>query len=316
MSEGRVSKRELDAIGRVIENIERVILGKREAIEIAFASLLAQGHILVEDIPGVGKTTLAKALARSISCDFARVQATSDLLPCDILGISIFNQKSQDFEFNRGPIFTNILLVDEINRTTPRTQSSLLQGMNEFSVTIDRVTYELYRPFFVIATQNPVEQVGTYLLPESQLDRFAARIRMGYPDEEQEEKILLSQEKVHPIDEIEPVLAPEQLCQLQERVKEVQIEERIRRYIIRLSRATRESEDLSCGASPRASLVLYRMAQARALMEGREFCIPDDVKSLAIAVLAHRLILPASIRATMEEQERILEKIVDGVESP
>ena len=309
-----MTSEETAKISGLIKNVEKVIVGKSEAVKIAVATLLTQGHLLVEDVPGVGKTTLAKAIARSVDCDFARVQATSDLLPSDILGVSIFNQKNHEFEFQPGPIFTNILLVDEINRATPRTQSSLLQAMSEYEVTIDRVTRPLAKPFFVIATQNPIEQVGTYLLPESQLDRFATRIQMGYPCPEEEEQILVNQQQSHPIDSLEPVLNGETLCRLQQDVKNVRVDEKVRRYILAITNKTRQCEDITCGASPRASLVLCRMSQAWALMDGRNYCIPDDPKELAVHVLSHRLILPTSLRSNVEEQCGLIKRILDGVE--
>ena len=309
-----MTKQRTEEISGLVENVERVIVGKSQVVKIAVATLLTEGHLLIEDVPGVGKTTLAKAIARSVDCDFARVQATSDLLPSDILGVSIFNQKNHEFEFMAGPIFTNILLVDEINRATPRTQSSLLQAMNEYEVTIDRVTRPLASPFFVIATQNPIEQVGTYLLPESQLDRFAARVQMGYPSPEEEDQILICQQKAHPIEELEPVLNGQTLCELQQEVRNVRVDDKIRRYILAITTKTRQCEDITCGASPRASLVLCRMAQAWAMMDGRDFCIPDDVKDLAVAVLSHRLILPTSLRSSVEEQCGLIRRILDGVE--
>jgi len=305
-----------DRVRVLVDNVERVIVGKGDVVRVAVATLLAHGHLLVEDVPGVGKTTLARALARSIDCRFARVQATSDLLPSDILGVSIFNQKNHEFEFQPGPIFTNILLVDEINRATPRTQSSLLQAMNEFRVTVDRVTHELERPFFVIATQNPVEQVGTYLLPESQLDRFAARVRMGYPALVEEARILDDQRLAHPLDALDPVLTGAELCALQDGVRQVRVDDKIRSYVLAITRASRDCEDVTCGASPRASLVLYRMAQAVALMDGRDYVLPDDVKGLAPAVLAHRLILPTSLRSNVDEQHAIVRRLLEEVEVP
>ncbi len=305
-----------DQISALVDNIEKVIVGKGDVVKIATATLLSQGHLLVEDVPGVGKTTLAKAIARSVDCQFSRVQATSDLLPSDILGVSIYNQKKHEFEFQPGPIFTNILLVDEVNRATPRTQSSLLQAMNEFEVTIDRITRELANPFFVIATQNPVEQVGTYLLPESQLDRFAARVTMGYPSLNEEDRILTDQQESHPIEELLPVLTSEELCSLQAEVRKVRVDEKIRRYILDITRQTRDCEEVTCGASPRASLVLCRMSQAWALMAGRDYCLPDDPKELAVPVLSHRLILPSSLRSNVEEQRSLVKRILDGVEVP
>ncbi len=305
-----------EQIARLLGNVEKVIIGKSEIVRVSIATLLAKGHLLLEDVPGVGKTTLAKAIALSVDCSFTRVQATSDLLPSDILGVSIFNQKSQEFEFQQGPIFTNILLVDEINRATPRTQSSLLQAMNEFQVSMDRVTYDLSSPFFVIATQNPVEQVGTYLLPESQLDRFAARIQMGYPGLEEEERIVSAQQLKHPLEDLKPVLTADELCKLQNEVCKVRVEPSINRYLLNIIRKTRDCDEVSCGASPRASLVLYRMAQAVALMDERDYCVPDDVKGLAKYVLSHRLVLPSSLRSNIAEQDQILQRVLEEIEVP
>lgn len=300
-------------------SVEKVIKGKPEVVELAIVALLARGHLLIEDVPGVGKTTLAHALARSFDCSFQRIQFTSDLLPFDLIGVSIFNQASHQFEFRKGPIFANVVLADEINRTTPKTQSALLEAMSEGKVSMDDKTYSLPRPFIVIATQNPVEHHGTYPLPESQLDRFLMRIRMGYPNEEDEKQILRSQITYDTAEKLTPVMSAEEILQTQEQVEGVEINEILLHYLMRLVQATRQSEFLSLGISPRGAMALYRAAQARALLQERTFCIPDDIKELVIPIFSHRVLVSpkyASPLQRSQEAESIIRELVEQVEVP
>jgi MoxR-like ATPase len=275
----------------VIENVERVIVGKREAIELALVSLICEGHVLIEDVPGVGKTMLARAVAISLGCSFKRLQCTPDLLPNDVTGVSVYNQKTSEFEFRPGPAFVNILLADEINRATPRTQSALLEAMGEYQVTVDGTTRPLPRPFLVLATQNPIEYEGTFPLPEAQLDRFLMRIAMGYPNFDQEQQVLTNLRRAHPIDALSQVVDGMEVSKLQSDIWDVTVDDTVRSYIIRLVQATRHHFDLALGASPRGSLGLYRAAQALAAIRGRDFALPDDVKYLAPYILTHRLIV-------------------------
>jgi MoxR-like ATPase len=279
-----------DKIARLIENVEKVFMGKTETVKLTVIGLFAGGHLLVEDVPGVGKTILAKTLAKSLDCSFQRIQFTPDLLPSDILGVSILNSANDQFVFKRGPIFANFVLADEINLTTPRTQSSLLEAMNDSQVTIDGATYRLPQPFMVIATQNPIEYEGTYPLPESQLDRFLMRIRIGYPDAPDEKKILYSQQVQHPISTLEPVITANDVLRIQQDVRTVRVDESISDYILEIAARTRAHEHLEVGVSPRGSLAIFRASQALAYTEGRDYVIPDDVKRLAVPVLAHRTI--------------------------
>jgi len=279
-----------EKLEKLENNIETVFVGKNETVRMALVGLLANGHILIEDVPGVGKTILARALAKSISCTFRRIQFTPDLLPSDILGVSVYDTSDGNFVFKPGPIFSNVVLADEINRTTPRTQSSLLEAMNDFQVSIDGSTRVLERPFTVFATQNPFEFEGTYPLPESQLDRFLMRIDVGYPDQESERQILASQRLSHPLDSLEPVLTAAEVVQLQEETKQVKVDESLVSYLLEIVRKTRDIERLDAGVSPRGSLFLCRAAQALAHIEGRRYCTPDDIKRLAVPVLSHRLI--------------------------
>ena len=271
-------------------SIEKVIRGKSEIVTLALVSLFSEGHLLIEDVPGVGKTMLAQALALSLDASFRRIQFTSDLLPSDIIGVSVFNPASSEFEFRRGPLFANVVLADEINRSTPKTQSALLEAMNEAQVSVDDTSHALPQPFIVLATQNPVEYHGTYPLPESQLDRFLMSIRMGYPDEESEKEILRSQQISHPIHDVNRVLSRDEVKRIQHEVRSVQIDPSLTDYLVRLSAATRNSDELVLGMSPRGTLLLQRAAQARALISGRTYMIPDDVKAVALPVLAHRVV--------------------------
>lgn len=299
--------------------IETVVRGKSEAIKLALICLLAEGHLLIEDVPGVGKTTLAHSLARVFDCTFRRVQFTSDLLPSDILGVSIYNQTGQTFDFRRGPIFANIVLADEINRTTPKTQSALLEAMSEGNVSVDSHTHPLPRPFMVVATQNPVEHHGTYPLPESQLDRFLLRIKMGYPEFEAEKDILRRQHRLPDVEGIQPLMRSEDILQAQMLVGDVRVEESLLDYIMTIVEATRRSEFLLIGVSPRGSLALRRAAQAMAFFEGRDYCIPDDIKRLVLPVLAHRVVVSSKYSSPYkrsEEAEAILGEILQSVEIP
>ncbi len=278
---------------RILElrrSIEGVIRGKAEVVEHTLVTLFAQGHLLIEDVPGVGKTMLAQALARSLDASFRRIQFTSDLLPSDIVGVSIYQPQSSSFEFKPGPIFSHVLLADEINRATPKTQSAMLEAMNEAQVTVDSSSYPLPQPFIVLATQNPIEHQGTYPLPESQLDRFLMRIRMGYPSEDAEKALLVAQQIEHPIESVEPVMTGRDVVAIQDAVRRVRVDASIVDYLVRLAAASRRSEKLSIGVSPRGTLLLQRATQARALLEGRDFVVPDDVKAIAIPVLSHRVI--------------------------
>jgi MoxR-like ATPase len=300
-------------------NVERVIQGKEEAIFMAITTLLARGHLLIEDVPGVGKTTLAYSLAKSLGCSFKRIQFTSDLLPSDILGVNIYNPQRHDFEFRPGPVFANILLADEINRTTPKTQSSLLEAMNDAQVSVDNKTHPLPRPFMVIATQNPMEYQGTYPLPESQLDRFMMRIRLGYPSIEEEKKILASQGIESLAEGLDPVLSTQEVLALQEEVTTVKMDESITDYLLAVVKATRTSELLDLGVSTRGGIFLHRAAQALALVEGRDYCLPDDIKRLVIPVFAHRLIVNSRLEVLGSEQsnaEEILTELLEGIPVP
>ena len=281
---------------RIIDNVSKVIVGKRAVIEQAMAAVIAQGHILVEDVPGVGKTMLAKSLSISIGCNFKRIQFTPDLLPSDVAGISVYNQATGEFEFRPGPIMSQVVLADEINRATPKTQSALLEAMEELQVTVDGVTHHLEHPFVVIATQNPIEYEGTFPLPEAQLDRFLMRISLGYPEFEEELAVIEQQEQDHPIDSLEAVANPKDVIGLQQAAKEIYVDRAVREYIVNLTEATRDHRDVALGASPRASLGLFRAARALALVLDRDYVIPDDIKMLAAPVTAHRIILSPSAR--------------------
>ena len=298
---------------RTIGNIERVIVGKHAEVRLAIVALLCEGHILIEDVPGVGKTMLAKALSRSVGCTFRRIQFTPDLLPSDVTGLSIFNQKTQDFEFRPGPIMAQVVLADEINRATPKTQSALLECMEERQATIDGVSYPMQSPFLVIATQNPIEYEGTFALPEAQLDRFLLRIRLGYPKPMEELVILDEQKRLHPIESVQQVLPLDELRQMQVGVKEIYVDQGVADYIVRLVGATREHADVYLGASPRGSLHLYKAAQAMAAINGRDYVIPDDVKQLAVPVLGHRLIVRSQASLREVDNDAIVREVLSTV---
>jgi len=303
-------------INQVIDEVETVIIGKRDTIALVLTSVLCNGHILIEDVPGVGKTTLAKALAKTLGCTFKRIQFTPDLLPADITGTSVFNQKTAEFEFRRGPIFAQFVLADEINRSTPKTQSSLLECMEERQVTVDGITYPLPIPFFVIATENSVEYHGTYPLPEAQLDRFMMRLSVGYPGKSEESQVLESQTVEHPIVNARIILSSEEVLELQRAVKDVYLELSLRDYIVELASATRAHPMVSLGASPRGSLSLSRAARALAALSGRGFVLPDDVKALAVTVLAHRLVLKPEARVRNIFASNVVEEIISKVAVP
>jgi len=301
---------------RIVDNVEKVIIGKRQQVEQTVIALLCQGHVLIEDVPGVGKTMLAKTIARSLGCTFQRIQFTPDMLPSDVTGVSVFNQKTREFEFRPGPIMAQIVLTDEINRATPKTQSALLEAMEEKQVTVDGVTYPLQKPFLVLATQNPIEYEGTFPLPEAQLDRFMLRISLGYPSPADEIRMLDSQQRVHPVETVEQVVSAEALLQAQEAVKEVHIDDQIKEYIVELVNTSRKHPDIYLGASPRGSLALYKTAQAKAAVEGRDYVIPDDVKALAIPALAHRLIVSPAARIKNVDARVVVQAILDSVPVP
>jgi len=309
----------VEQIERLQQAVEKVIKGKPEAVRLAIITLIAGGHLLVEDVPGVGKTTLAQALARALDSSFQRIQFTSDLLPSDVIGLSVYNQHSGVFEWKPGPIFANIVLADEINRTTPKTQSALLEAMAERHVTIEGVTHGLPLPFIVLATQNPIEHHGTYPLPESQLDRFMLRLRIGYPAATDEKQILRDREYSDPLDDLTPVMSSSEVLALQENVASVSVDDVLVEYLMRLVSATRESEMLDLGVSPRGTLALFRAAQALALTEDRSFCIPDDIKRLVLPVFAHRVVVSSRFSSSLrrsEEAEAVLRELMKSVSVP
>jgi MoxR-like ATPase len=301
---------------RIIANIEKVIFGKRQPVVLAVVAAFAEGHILLEDVPGVAKTMLGRSLARSVGCSFKRIQCTPDLLPTDVTGASIYNQKKSEFEFRAGPIFAQIVLADEINRATPRTQSSLLEAMAEGRVTVDGDTHVLKSPFVVIATQNPIDHEGTFPLPEAQLDRFLVRLSLGYPSIEEEGKMLERLQKSHPIDDLEPVCSEKELLNCQKAVREVFVEEKIRKYMLDLVAQTRDHSDIRLGGSPRASIALFRSSQALAAIRGRNFVLPDDVKRLAVPVLGHRIILKPEARLRKLNATKVVEQILSETAVP
>jgi MoxR-like ATPase len=314
--EHRASSGAREALEAVAENVSLVVVGKDEEIRLALVAVACQGHLLIEDVPGVGKTVLARALARSIDCTFRRIQFTPDLLPSDVTGVSIFNQQRAEFEFRPGPIIAQVVLADEINRATPKTQESLLEAMEERQVSVDGVSHALPEPFIVLATQNPIEYEGTFPLPESQLDRFMLRLQIGYPKRDAELEILERQRATHPIDRLAPVIGPDDVLELQAAVRQVYVDDLIRRYIVDIGRTSRDHPDLLLGASTRATLALFRGCQALALLRGRDYVIPDDVKALAEPVLAHRFIIRPAARVREVTQTSVVADILSSLPVP
>lgn len=305
-----------EAARRVRENVQKVIIGKSDVIDLALVAVLCEGHILIEDVPGIGKTTLARSLAASLGCTFRRIQFTPDLLPSDVTGINFFNQKTQTFEFRPGPVMSQVVLADEINRATPRTQSALLEAMQEQQITIDGDTYPLPRPFLVLATQNPIELEGTFPLPEAQVDRFLMRLSIGYPDESEEHALLLRFEERNPLENLGAVTSPDELLSMRDKVREIRIEESVRGYIVDIVRATRSHADIELGVSPRGTLALYRCAQALAAVRGREFVLPDDVKLLVPYVLTHRIMISPTTRLRGRSLTEVLMDVIEKVPVP
>lgn len=303
-------------IKKILQNIEKVMIGKTDVARLSLLALLAEGHVLLEDVPGVGKTMMVRALAKSVNATFKRIQFTPDLLPSDVLGVSIYNQKEMEFTFRPGPIVGNIILADEINRTSPKTQSALLEGMEEKSITVDGATLQLEKPFFVMATQNPIEYEGTYPLPEAQLDRFLLKMKMGYPSEKEEVEVLTRSQKVPPIEELQPVITLEELRELQQHVKETFVEETLKQYIVELANRTRKHPNVYLGASPRASIALMKASQALAFLSGRDYVIPDDIQYLMPFVFSHRMILKADAKYQGITTEQILEEIIEKTHVP
>jgi len=301
---------------RLITNLEKVIVGKKESVELIVVGLLCQGHVLIEDVPGVGKTVLARSLAKSLGCSFNRLQFTPDMLPSDVTGVSIYDQKKGLFEFRSGPIFAQVVLVDEINRATPKTQAALLESMEERQVTVDGKTYPLPKPFMVLATQNPIEYEGTFPLPEAQLDRFLLRVRLGYPNPPDEIEILDRQQLHHPIETLKPVVEVKELLDVMEEIKKVYVSDSIKRYLVDLINRTRQNNDIYLGASPRGSLALYRTSQVISAMAGRDYVLPDDIKKLAVPVLAHRVIVGTEARLKELSAEKIVKEILENTPAP
>ncbi len=301
---------------KLFANVEKVIIGKHDAIQKTMLALLVQGHLLIEDVPGVGKTILARTIARSIGCSFKRLQFTPDMLPSDVTGVSVFNQKEREFEFREGPIFAQIVLADEINRATPKTQSALLEAMEERQVTVDGTTYKMPSPFLVLATQNPIEYEGTFPLPEAQLDRFVLRIRLGYVSQAEEVEILNAQQYKHPLEELQQAISRSELLQAQNAVKGIYVDDSIKEYIVAITNATRTHPDVYLGASPRGSLAIHKTAQALAALQGRDFVIPDDVKTLAEPALAHRLIISPAARMKNIDAPDVIEQILSSIPVP
>jgi MoxR-like ATPase len=308
---------DIQAFGdRLIANLEKVVLGKRQAIELTVIGLLCQGHVLIEDVPGVGKTVLARSLAKSLGCTFNRIQFTPDMLPSDVTGVSIYNQEKREFEFRPGPIVGQIILGDEINRATPKTQAALLEAMDERQITVDGTTHKLPRPFMVLATQNPIEYEGTFPLPEAQLDRFMLRVRLGYPSLADEINILEGQQLRHPIETLEAIISAEDVLAASNAVRELYVSESIKRYIVELTSRTRASTDVYLGASPRGSIALFRASQAKAALQGRSYVVPDDVKAMALPVLSHRLIIDPAARLRELSAERVVQEVMLTVSVP
>jgi MoxR-like ATPase len=303
-------------VAKIVTNMEKVIIGKRPQLALAMAAYLCEGHVLLEDVPGVAKTMFARALAKSVGCTFKRLQCTPDLLPTDVTGVSIYNQKTTEFEFRPGPIFSQTVLADEINRATPRTQAALLEAMAERRVSVDGQTYVLKPPFLVIATQNPVDQEGTFPLPEAQLDRFLVKLSLGYPSFEEEAKMLTRLQKGHPIDDLQPVVSAQDVIACQEAVREVHVDEKLKKYVLDIVHGSREHEDVMLGGSPRASIALFRCAQALATIQGRDFVVPDDVKRMAMPVLGHRIIQKPESRLRKKTPAVIVKEIVDDCRVP
>ncbi|MCO6449196.1 MAG: MoxR family ATPase [Caldilineales bacterium] len=303
-------------IERVTANVEKVIIGKRRSIQQTLIALICEGHLLIEDVPGLGKTMLARSIAKSIGCTFSRIQFTPDMLPSDVTGVSVYNQKTQEFQFRPGPIFTQIVLADEINRATPKTQAALLEAMEERQTTVDGITYAMSNPFLVLATQNPIEYEGTFPLPEAQVDRFIMRIHLGYPERKDEIAILDSQIDHHPIRDLEQVVSAEELTEAQAAVKTVYMDDQIKSYIVSIATATRQHPDVYLGASPRGSLALFKTSRAYAALSGRDYVIPDDVKALAVPTLAHRLIISPSARIKNVDPETIVKETLATVTVP
>ncbi|MBI2423108.1 MAG: MoxR family ATPase [Candidatus Hydrogenedentes bacterium] len=308
-----------EQIQKFIRNIEQVVFGKHDVVKMCVTGLLARGHILIEDVPGIGKTTIAQSIARSMDCSFSRIQFTSDMLPSDIIGVSILNQHTNEFEFRKGPVFAHVLLADEVNRTPPKTQSALLEAMSEYQVTVDGVAHPLPAPFIVLATQNPIEYEGTYVLPESQLDRFTMRVEVGYPPAEDEMRIIRRRDPLKAIHDLQPVLNTAELVALQDRVGEVLVDESVAEYLLAIVRATREHEQVQLGASPRGALAFYEACQAFALVEGRDYVTPGDVKQMAAPVLSHRLLIKtrgADLSMAARERVRVVHDIIKSIEVP
>jgi MoxR-like ATPase len=316
MTAGLITEPIAESAKRLRENIQCVIVGKDEQIELALVAVLCEGHILIEDVPGIGKTTLTKALAASLGCTFRRIQFTPDLLPSDVTGINYFNQKLQEWEFRAGPVFAQVVLADEINRATPRTQSALLEAMQERQVTVDNDTRPLPRPFLVLATQNPIELEGTFPLPEAQIDRFFIKLPIGYPTVDEENSILLRFERTDPLIGLSPVVSTDQLLAMQKQVRDVRVEASVRGYVVAIARATREHAEVALGASPRGTMALYHAAQAWAAIRGRAFVVPDDVKRLAPYVLTHRILIQPQMRLRGRKPEEVVAEIVDSVPVP
>jgi MoxR-like ATPase len=304
------------AVQRVINNVEKVIVGKAESVAFSLIAVICNGHVLIEDVPGVGKTVLTKAIARSIGCSFKRIQFTPDLLPSDVTGVSIYNQKTDNFEFRAGPLMSQIVLADEINRATPKTQSALLEAMEETQITIDGVTYRLPKPFMVMATQNPIEYEGTFPLPEAQLDRFMMNIRLGYPNASDEMNILDTHQYHHPLDDLEQIMTADELVLIQQQIRSIHVDPSIREYIVAIANATRNHNNIYLGASPRGSLAIYRASQALAAIRGRGYVIPDDVKLLTKTTLAHRIIVTPAARVRAITSTAVLDEILQSVPVP